>query len=182
MVVIAFAIVRLRNLFAVVILSGIFTLLAAVLYVLLNAVDVAFTEASVGAGISTVLLLATLSLTSDEEKAKHKWKPVPLLIVVVTGAVLIWGTLDMPNYGDPNAPANKHVAPRYIHDSMAEVGMPNFVTSVLASYRGYDTFGEVVVIFTAGIGVLLLLGRGRRRWRPGQTTAAVRLHEEDEDV
>ena len=41
------------------------------------------------------------------------------------------------------------------------------VTSVLASYRGYDTLGEVVVIFTAGVGVLVILGRGRRRWRPG---------------
>ena len=57
--------------------------------------------------------------------------------------------------------------PRYIQDSPKETGLPNMVTSVLASYRGYDTLGEVVVIFTAGIGVLIILGRGRRRWRPG---------------
>jgi len=37
------------------------------------------------------------------------------------------------------------------------------VTAVLASYRGYDTLGETTVIFTAGIGVLLLLRRSRRR-------------------
>lgn len=35
------------------------------------------------------------------------------------------------------------------------------VTSVLASYRGYDTLGETTVIFTAALGVLALLGRGR---------------------
>jgi multicomponent Na+:H+ antiporter subunit B len=36
---------------------------------------------------------------------------------------------------------------------------------VLADYRGYDTLGETTVIFTAGIGVLLLLHRARRRGR-----------------
>ena len=41
--------------------------------------------------------------------------------------------------------------------------MPNVVTAVLASYRGYDTLGEVTVIFTAGIGVILLLGSWRQR-------------------
>ena len=46
--------------------------------------------------------------------------------------------------------------------------VPNVVTSVLADYRGYDTLGETTVIFTAGIGVLLLL-KGRRRRR---TTSA----------
>jgi multicomponent Na+:H+ antiporter subunit B len=68
----------------------------------------------------------------------------------------------MPRFADPDAPIHRHVAPRYIEDSPRETGVPNMVTSVLASYRGYDTLGETVVIFTAGIGVLLLLG-GRRR-------------------
>ena len=164
----AYAVARTRDLFAVVILSGIFSFLAAVLYVVLNAVDVAFTEAAVGAGISTLLMLATLSLTTDKERAKHQIKFIPLLIVSATGLLLIFGTLDMPFYGDPNAPTNLHVAPLYISDSMKQTGIPNIVTSVLASYRGYDTFGEVVVIFTAGIGVLALLGHGKNRTRPGK--------------
>ena len=67
--------------------------------------------------------------------------------------------LDMPMFGDPKAPVHQHVAPRYIKQSPKEVGIPNMVTSVLASYRGYDTLGEVTVIFTAGIGVLALLSR-----------------------
>jgi multicomponent Na+:H+ antiporter subunit B len=53
-------------------------------------------------------------------------------------------------------------------DSPSEIGIPNIVTSVLASYRGYDTYGEVTVIFTAGVGVMLLLGRARRRDPPGR--------------
>ncbi len=157
------SVIFIRNLFAVVVLAGIFSLLAAVLYVVLDAVDVAFTEAAVGAGISTLLLLGTLALTTDKELAKTKIKIIPLLLVIFTGTILILGTRDMPNFGDPKAPANLHVAPRYIEESMKETGLPNMVTSVLASYRGYDTFGEVVVIFTAAIGVLILLGLGYRK-------------------
>ncbi len=47
--------------------------------------------------------------------------------------------------------------------SVVSASVPNMVTAVLASYRGYDTMGELAVIFTAGIGVMLLLGRARRR-------------------
>ncbi len=161
----AIAVVVLRNLFAVVMLTGIFSLLSAGFFVVTDAVDVAFTEASVGAGISTVLMLSTLALSSRKEKSAGPPALLPLGVVLVTGAALIYGTLDMPHYGDPAAPIHRHVAPRYLQDSAREVGLPNVVTSVLASYRGYDTLGETTVIFTAGIGVLLLLG-GRRRKGP----------------
>ena len=161
LVVLAVAVARLRNLFAVVMLTGIYSLHAALLFVALDAVDVAFTEAAVGAGISTVLMLATLALVGREEQAPRGRGWLPLAVVLVTGGALVFATLDMPRFGDPNAPVHTHVAPRYIQDSPNETGVPNMVTSVLASYRGYDTLGETVVILTAGIGVLLLLG-GRR--------------------
>jgi multicomponent Na+:H+ antiporter subunit B len=163
MVAVALAAVWLRNLFAVVMLSGIFSLVAAALYVVLDAVDVAFTEAAVGAGISTVLMIGTLALTSSEEKVTKHFSVGPFLIVLITGAVLVYGTLDMPLYGDPLAPIHHHVADYYLEISGTEIGLPNVVTSVLASYRGYDTLGEVTVIFTAAAGVLALLGRGRRK-------------------
>jgi multicomponent Na+:H+ antiporter subunit B len=158
----AVAMIRLRNLFAVVMLSGIFSLCAAALYVVLDAVDVAFTEAAVGAGISTVLMLGTLALTTTEEAIKGTRNIGAVLVVAVTGAILVYGTLDMPFYGDASAPVHHHVVPRYILDSGTEIGVPNIVTSVLASYRGYDTLGEVTVIFTAAVGVMVLIGRGRR--------------------
>jgi multicomponent Na+:H+ antiporter subunit B len=161
----AFTVVWLRNLFAAVMLLGIFSLLSAALYVNLDAVDVAFTEAAVGAGISTVLMLGTLALTQEREKAPRRSQVLPLAVVLLTGAALIYGTFDMPPFGDPDAPIHHHVAPRYLERSGEEVGLPNVVTSVLASYRGYDTLGETTVIFTAGIGVLTLLGRGRRARR-----------------
>ncbi len=160
----AFSLTRVRNLLASVMLFGIFSLTAAALFVVLDAVDVALTEAAVGAGISTVLMLAAIAVVGPKEKvertARKPW--VALVVVVVTGAALIYGTLDMPTLGDPDAPGHNHVSPRYTQDSPDEIGIPNMVTSVLASYRGYDTLGEVMVIFAAGVGVLLLLGSGAR--------------------
>ena len=164
----AVGMVRLRGLFAVAMLMGIYSLVSAALFVVLDAVDVAFTEAAVGAGISTVLMLATLGLTTRDEKPPRRTPVLPLVVVVATGAALVYGTLDMPRFGDPEAPIHHHVAPRYIHVSPHEIGIPNMVTSVLASYRGYDTLGEVVVIFTAGVGVLILLGGRAGKSRVGK--------------
>lgn len=164
LVLTALAIARMERLFAVVMLSGVFSLLAALLFVTLDAVDVAFTEAAVGAGISTVLMLGTIALTARSQRKSSRSGTVPFLVVAVTGVALVYGTLDMPNFGDPNAPAQTHVKPEYMDRSVKEIDVPNVVTAILASYRGYDTLGEVVVVFTAGIGVLLLLnGLGRRR-------------------
>lgn len=152
---------RLKDLFAAAMLTGIASLLAAGLFVLMDAVDVAFTEAAVGAGVSTVLFLGALSLTSRREKQQERTRILrilPILIVVATGAALIYGTWDMPAYGDPDAVIHHHLAPDLIAETENKIHIPNIVTAILASFRGYDTLGEVVVIFTAGVGVALLLG------------------------
>ncbi len=158
----ALRVIFLKDLFAVVMLFGIYSFLSALIFVSLDAVDVAFTEAAVGAGISTVLMLGTLALTGREEKESKHSSILPILVVTVTGAALIYGTLDMPPFGNPENPVHQHVAPRYIEESPKEVGLPNMVTSVLASYRGFDTLGETVVVFAAMIGVLALLGTRRK--------------------
>jgi len=164
LVLTALAIVRIYSLFAVVMLAGVFSLLSALLFVALDAVDVAFTEAAVGAGISTVLMLGTIALTARTQKKSPRSGFVPFIVVAVTGVALVYGTLDMPNFGDPTAPANLHVAPEYMIGSVEDIDVPNVVTSILASYRGYDTLGETAVVFTAGIGVMVLLsGLARRR-------------------
>jgi multicomponent Na+:H+ antiporter subunit B len=160
--IMAIAIARLDNLFAAVLLTGIFSLLSAAVFVVLDAVDVAFTEAAVGAGITTVLMLATLGRTVSRQRDTNHVPVAALLVSLGAGAMLLFAFSDLPPMGDVNAPVHQHVAPRYIHDSPREVGVPNMVTSVLASYRGYDTLGEVTVIFTAGIGVLALIGSVRR--------------------
>ena len=163
----ALAVVRTRSLFAVVMLSGVFSLLSALLLVTLDAVDVAFTEAAVGAGISTVLMLGTLALTTRHERKPRNAPLIPLFVALMVGGALFYGTLDMPNFGSADAPAMLHVYPEYLERTPHEIGVPNIVTGILASYRGYDTLGETGVVFTAGIGVLLLLSGLRRRRKPG---------------
>lgn len=164
LVVCTIGIIYLRDLLAAVILLGIYSLTAAGIFVVMDAVDVAFTEAAVGAGISTILLLACLSHTNHIQKPQSHSNYWAIIMVSVTGLLLIYGTLDMPMYGDIMSPAQTHpdIAQRFIYESPHEVGIQNMVTSVLASYRGYDTLGEVVVVFCAGIGVLTMLGLKRR--------------------
>lgn len=164
----ALRVIVLRDLFAVVMLFGIYSFISALVFVDLDAVDVAFTEASVGAGITTVLMLGTLALTGRQEKRSSHKNFTALAVVCVTGAVLIYGTLDMPPFGAADNPVHQHVAPRYIEQSPQEVGLPNLVTSVLASYRGFDTLGETLVVFAAAVGVLALLGIRRREDLPEQ--------------
>ena len=163
----AIAIIKMRDLFVVIMLFSIFSLHSAGLFVVMDAADVAFTEAAVGAGISTVLMLATLALTKDHnEKRPAHTARIPMLVVLITGGALIYGTYDIPSFGDQHSPAQEHVKPYYIEHSIEDTGVPNAVTAVLASYRGYDTLGEVTVIFTAGIGVMLLIGgQIKRRYK-----------------
>ena len=153
----AIAIVWMKDLLSVIMLSGIYGLLSASFFVVMDAVDVAFTEAAVGAGISTLLMLVAITMTGHNEHAARHKPFLALAVILVTGGLLIYGTFDMPSFGSSLAPIHVQVAPRYLNDSMQEIGVPNVVTSVLASYRAFDTFGEVVVIFTAGMGVLALL-------------------------
>lgn len=154
-------IIRVRNLFAVVVLSGAYSFLMASVMIVLDAVDVAMTEASVGAGISTVLVLGALYLTKVEEAPPRFSAVIPLLVCAATGALLVYGTLDLPPFGTAAQPVNEYVGAAYLAQSPVETDIPNVVTAVLASYRGFDTLGEVAVIFTAGIGVMVLL----KRWR-----------------
>jgi multicomponent Na+:H+ antiporter subunit B len=163
--VVTVAVVRQRSLFSVVVLFSIYSFLMASVMMVLDAVDVAMTEASVGAGVSTVILLAALHLISTTEMRHIRPRLVPLALAVVTGGAILWGTLALPSFGAADAPIHTHVAPRYLQSSIAETNVPNVVTSVLADYRGYDTLGEATVVFTAGIGVMLLLRGARRRGR-----------------
>lgn len=161
LVIVAVAMVRSRNLFVVVMLSGIFSLLMAGNFLILDAADVALTEAAVGAGIATVLFLSALALTAEREKIPRIRRWIPLVVVSATTLMVILAMLDRPPLGDPTAPVHVHVGPFYLEQTWDLIGIPNVVAAILASYRGYDTLGEAFVVFTAGIGVLFLLGAGR---------------------
>lgn len=179
LVVVAFAIVRMRSLFAVVMLQGVYSLVCAAWFVSLDAVDVAFTEAAVGAGVSTILMLSAMLLADRDSKPLEMRRQFgPVMVVLVTGIALLYAIPDMPAYGDANSAANAYVGMDYMARTAEEIHIPNVVTAVLASYRGFDTFGEVVVIFAAGLGVILLLGlngnAGKWRARPNGVNVSSR--------
>ncbi len=159
------AIVRVRNLFAVAVLTGIYSFIMAPVLLVLDAPDVALTEASVGAGIGMVLMVGALYLTKTDEAPPVHGVLLPLVVAGGTAAVLIFGVSETPPFGNPDNPVHA-MGPDYLARSIPDTGIPNVVSAVLASYRGFDTLGETVVIFTAGIAVLMLLKRSPRR--PGK--------------
>jgi len=160
----AVTITRMRDLWAAIMFTGIYSFLSASWMLLLDAPDVSFTEAAVGAGIATVLMLSTLALTRKKDtQTSAKFSPLAFLIVTITGCALVYGTLDMPPLGDPRDPIHLYPDPGFVEKSQVDMhGLPNVVTAILASYRGYDTLGETTVVLTAGIAVLLILKRPRK--------------------
>lgn len=164
LLIMALAVLKTKHLFAMAMLFGLYSLLVAGLFVVLDAPDVAFTEAAVGTGISTVLMLVTLASIKDghEATSTRKKRVAPALVCLLMGGLLVFGTHDIAELGDLSSAPNQQVAARYIEKGKEETGVPNLVTAVLASYRGFDTLGEVTVVLTAGIGVLMLLGQRKK--------------------
>lgn len=156
----ALLIARTENLFSAAFLAGVSSLLVATLYMVLQAPDVAFTEAAVGAGISTVFFLVAIGAVG-EHYAYTALKKIPALILsLMVGGLIYYSMLDLPYLGASNIALHSHVANYYLENTATEIGVANVVTAVLASYRSMDTLGETAVIFTAGVGVLIILGKG----------------------
>jgi multicomponent Na+:H+ antiporter subunit B len=160
-VICAFATIMVKDLLSAAIIFGAYSFLMCLLWTEMGAVDVAFTEASVGAGVSTVLFFAAVYQTSRKVGARKSGrtlsKVVALMASLLTGLVLLIAEADFPGFADPSSPASLHVSPYYITQTLHDTNVPNMVTSVLADYRGFDTMFETAVIFTAGLAVIAIL-------------------------
>ncbi len=152
-----------KDLVSAVFLLGSYSFFLALAWAWLGAVDVAFVEAVVGAGLATVLFLLTLFGTAPRDaridREPFSW---PALIgLPLLGVLLLYAASDLPEFGDPVSPASQHVSPFYLENSLRDMRTPNVVTSVLMDYRAFDTLIETVVIFTSGMACALLLRRRR---------------------
>jgi multicomponent Na+:H+ antiporter subunit B len=154
---------RARDLLAAVAALAGYSTFIALLFAALGAVDVAFVEAALGAGLTGILFVAAVLRTTRHTEARESRGARWPALVVVAGFVglLLYASVDLPDRGDPTAPAQQHVAPAYVEGSLADSRTPNIVTAILADYRSHDTFGETLVIFTAGLACLLVLRRER---------------------
>lgn len=150
-----------RDLIGAVFILGSYSFVLALAWAWLGAVDVAFVEAVVGAGLATVFFLMTLFVTATREAPEERPRaPWPAWVgLPVLGLLLLYGSTDLPLLGDPASPPNTHISPAYLARSMPETATPNVVASVLMDYRSFDTLLETAVIFTAGITTALLLRR-----------------------
>lgn len=156
----AVAIATVRDLFSALVYAAIFSMLAVALFTSLHAVDVALTEAAVGAGVSLVLFVTCLAAVRGDAGASVSYPRRALSVCLPLAILLCYGAADLPAPGDPRSPVHTYLAPGYVDATREHLELPNMVTGILASFRGYDTLGELIVIFTAGIGVLAVLGRG----------------------
>lgn len=151
-----------KDLISAVFILGSYSFALALVWALVGAVDVAFVEAVVGAGLATVFFLLTLFRTAEKDTLIRR-PPVPFIAFVALPALallLLYGAGDLPAFGDPLSPASTHISPEYLESSVEQTRTPNVVTAVLMDYRALDTLVETIVIFTAGIACALILRRG----------------------
>jgi multicomponent Na+:H+ antiporter subunit B len=159
-IVTAIVALRARDLLAAVAALAGYSLFIALLFAGMGAVDVAFVEAALGAGVTGILfilaVLRTTRRTSPRLESRGSRWPALAVIAAFLG-LMLYASTGLPDRGDPDAPAQQHVAPAYIEGSVPDSRTPNVVTAILADYRSHDTFGETLVIFTAGLACLLVL-------------------------
>jgi multicomponent Na+:H+ antiporter subunit B len=152
-----------KDLISAVFILGSYSFILALVWAWLGAVDVAFVEAVVGAGLATVFFLLTLFGTDPKDTRIRR--PAPPKIVYVgfplLGLLLLFAADDLPRFGAPESRPSVHVSPEYLRNSLKDTETPNVVTSVLMDYRAFDTLIETVVIFTAGVACALVLRRHR---------------------
>lgn len=150
-----------RDLLAAVALLAVYSLFTALLFTGLQALDVALVEAALGAGLTGVLLIAAILLTTR----RAEQRPHPSARVMIPAAVLgfvglmLYASTGLPDRGDPNAPAQQGVSRAFIEGSLSQTQTPNVVTAILADYRSMDTLGETLVILTAALSATLILTR-----------------------
>jgi uncharacterized MnhB-related membrane protein len=154
-VVLALIVVELKDLLYASIVAGFYALIIGVLYFMLQAPDIALTQIVVGVGLQTALLVIVISKTLRvEEKVSGKdlglrvasiWAVIALTVILVFTVVY-----DFPVFGQPV----ERVGQYYVENVLRDVGAWNAVGAIIWDYRGYDTLGETLVLFTAVIVVL----------------------------
>ena len=139
-------------------------LLVALIWVRLDAVDVALTEAAIGGGLGGVVLLGAAARLRDAEAmvAERSSPIVRLTAAILSASIAAALGLAILLLPDP-APT---LAPAVVSNAGA-TGLGNAVTNVLMAFRGMDTMLEKVVLLLAVVGVWSLASDRAWGGRPG---------------
>lgn len=159
LICVALVVALLRDVLAATVVFAAYSLAMAIVWVVLQAPDVALTEAAVGAGVTTSLFLMAIIKTgrpAGETTFIRNVQPASLVTVLAVVVVIGVTVPALPAVGDPAIPPFQRIAPYYLDQSIPQLGIENVVTAILAGFRGFDTFGEVTVVFAAGVAVLVV--------------------------
>jgi len=158
--------VETKDLLASAISMGLVGFAVAIMFVLVQAPDLAIVQIVVEI-LSVIFFAAVIFRTTHFDTTVGKG--IDREVVFPAVSFFIFGTLffilslyalnDLPRFGEPIM----KVANTYIREGLERTGAGNLVAAIILDYRGYDTLGEATVLFTAVLGVLVVLRKVGRR-------------------
>ena len=157
-ILVLYFLVREKNLKLSILWLSIFSILSCIIYLIMDAPDVAMTEAALGSCVTTVIFLKLAQICKEPSMESSIYmKLIGFIISALFGAALIYAGQDLADYGTSGSAVQSGVQGYYNANTYNEIGIPSFVAAILASYRGYDTLGETAVIFIAGLCVVMIM-------------------------
>jgi multisubunit Na+/H+ antiporter MnhB subunit len=156
LVALAWLLLATRDLFKAIVLFIAFGLLLSLVWVRLNAPDIALAEAAIGAGITGALLLVGLGRLGSAERCRPPQTPItalqrfssPLIISLLIPSIVAILLLELFTLPPKSAGQVKLIAAR-----LSASGVDHPVTAVLLNFRGYDTFLEMGVLLLAVLAI-----------------------------
>ena len=162
MIAASYIAVQIKDLLSSVVAVGAAGLALSVAFLILKAPDLAITQLAVEIVCLVILIKATVKRDTASTK-DMRGLLTTIVSLIFIGTFLFFAYLafkELPKFGEPLM----RVAQNYIQAGQAETGASNIVSSVILDFRAYDTLGEATVLFTAVIGVLVVLRRiGRKK-------------------
>lgn len=153
---------RTNNIIPLILYMSASSIVITICYLLMDAPDVAMTEAALGACLSTTILLCCGEILKKENFTKHKLSFITLIGCIILGVLMLYAGVDLPSYGDTQTPMHQHINKHFIEHTQKDIGITSFVAAILASYRGYDTLGETTVILTALFSVFCIINTNNK--------------------
>ena len=154
-----------RNLLSAIISLGIVGFGLTLIFLVLQAPDLAVVQIVVET-LSLIILIAAILKTTREDTteewgAKKAFLYLGGLAFLVIFLISVKGVLNsLPQFGEPLM----RMAGPYLKLGLEKTGATNLVAAVILDFRGYDTLGEAAVLFTAVMGVIAVLRhQGRKK-------------------
>ncbi|MEO0123356.1 MAG: hydrogen gas-evolving membrane-bound hydrogenase subunit E [candidate division WOR-3 bacterium] len=166
MIIAAIIAIEIKDLLAAAIAVGAVGFSVAILFILLQAPDLAIVQIVVEI-LTLIIFVAVIFRTTDiDETVDKKFTPAQIVGLVFYGFFVILFIVVMerifntlPPFGSPIM----KVASEYIKLGLPKVGGANIVADIILDFRGLDTLGEATVLFTSVIGVLAVMRKIGRK-------------------